>query len=155
MVLSFLQRIVYTVWIRAESHNLPPQVLSALLKGLVFDLATAGFLFLPLALFLAFAPSTWRDRTLGRVITLFFSLIPLFFLLLMIALEFFFWQEFHARYNFIAVDYLVYTHEVLRNIWESYPVVWFSLGMAVIGGGRSLEAAHKSSCNRQLKGFAQ
>ena len=26
------------------------------------------------------------------------------------------------RYNFIAVDYLVYTTEVLDNIWESYPI---------------------------------
>ena len=27
------------------------------------------------------------------------------------------------RYNFIAVDYLVYTNEVVGNIMESYPIV--------------------------------
>lgn len=37
--------------------------------------------------------------------------------------EFFFWNEFGVRYNFIAVDYLVYTNEVIKNIMESYPVV--------------------------------
>ena len=37
--------------------------------------------------------------------------------------EYFFWQEFGVRYNFIAVDYLVYTHEVLGNIMESYSIV--------------------------------
>ena len=37
--------------------------------------------------------------------------------------EFFFWNEFGLRYNFIAVDYLVYTNEVIGNIMESYPVV--------------------------------
>lgn len=37
--------------------------------------------------------------------------------------EFFFWNEFGVRYNFIAVDYLVYTNEVIGNIMESYPVV--------------------------------
>ncbi|MGH7292109.1 MAG: LTA synthase family protein, partial [Myxococcota bacterium] len=37
--------------------------------------------------------------------------------------EWFFWGEFTARFNFIAVDYLVYTREVLNNIWESYAVV--------------------------------
>jgi phosphoglycerol transferase MdoB-like AlkP superfamily enzyme len=36
--------------------------------------------------------------------------------------EYFFWEEFGVRYNFIAVDYLVYTTEVLTNIWESYPI---------------------------------
>jgi len=38
------------------------------------------------------------------------------------ASEYFFWEEFGVRYNFIAVDYLVYTTEVLANIWESYPI---------------------------------
>jgi phosphoglycerol transferase MdoB-like AlkP superfamily enzyme len=38
--------------------------------------------------------------------------------------EFFFWNEFSTRYNFIAVDYLIYTTEVLGNIRESYPVGW-------------------------------
>lgn len=36
--------------------------------------------------------------------------------------EYFFWNEFGVRYNFIAVDYLVYTNEVIGNIMESYPV---------------------------------
>jgi phosphoglycerol transferase MdoB-like AlkP superfamily enzyme len=36
--------------------------------------------------------------------------------------EWFFWEEFGKRFNFIAVDYLVYTHEVIHNIQESYPM---------------------------------
>jgi phosphoglycerol transferase MdoB-like AlkP superfamily enzyme len=36
--------------------------------------------------------------------------------------EWFFWEEFGKRFNFIAVDYLVYTHEVVYNILESYPI---------------------------------
>jgi phosphoglycerol transferase MdoB-like AlkP superfamily enzyme len=36
--------------------------------------------------------------------------------------EYFFWEEFGVRYNFIAVDYLIYTTEVLGNIKESYPM---------------------------------
>lgn len=38
--------------------------------------------------------------------------------------EWIFWSEFGVRYNFIAVDYLVYTHEVVGNIIESYPIGW-------------------------------
>ena len=46
--------------------------------------------------------------------------------------EYFFWSEFGVRYNFIAVDYLVYTNEVVGNIMESYPVVPMTLGIVVV-----------------------
>ena len=36
--------------------------------------------------------------------------------------EHLFWTEFATRFNFIAVDYLVYTNEVIGNITQSYPV---------------------------------
>jgi len=36
--------------------------------------------------------------------------------------EFTFWIEFTNRLNFIALDYLIYTSEVIGNIRESYPV---------------------------------
>ena len=37
--------------------------------------------------------------------------------------EYFFYNEFGVRYNFIAVDYLIYTNEVIGNIMESYPII--------------------------------
>ncbi len=37
--------------------------------------------------------------------------------------------------NFIAVDYLVYTNEVIGNIVESYPIVWMVLAMLLVAGG--------------------
>ena len=42
-----------------------------------------------------------------------------------------FWLEFTTRFNFIAVDYLLYTHEVIGNIRESYPVAWIVGGLAL------------------------
>ena len=36
--------------------------------------------------------------------------------------EYFFWEEFSTRFNFIAIDYLVYTSEVTNNIFESYNI---------------------------------
>ena len=38
------------------------------------------------------------------------------------AVEYFFFDEFNARFNFVAVEYLIYPHEVFINIWQSYPV---------------------------------
>lgn len=36
--------------------------------------------------------------------------------------EYFFFEEFNARYNHIALDYLIYPREVFVNIWDSYNV---------------------------------
>lgn len=46
--------------------------------------------------------------------------------------EWFFWNEFGVRYNFIAVDYLVYTNTVIGNIMESYPVIPLFTGVGII-----------------------
>jgi phosphoglycerol transferase MdoB-like AlkP superfamily enzyme len=46
--------------------------------------------------------------------------------------EIFFWLEFESRFNFIAVDYLIYTNEVLLNIWQSYPVIWIIIGTLIV-----------------------
>lgn len=48
--------------------------------------------------------------------------------------EYFFWGEFAVRYNFIAVDYLVYTSEVIGNIMESYNIVPLAIMLLVISG---------------------
>ena len=49
--------------------------------------------------------------------------------------EYFFWNEFGVRYNFIAVDYLVYTNEVIGNIMQSYPVVPIFGSLFVVTAG--------------------
>ncbi|HRB31486.1 MAG TPA: LTA synthase family protein, partial [Ferruginibacter sp.] len=48
--------------------------------------------------------------------------LALFIIFFSISAEFPFWDEFGVRFNFIAVDYLVYTYEVLENINQSYPI---------------------------------
>ena len=45
--------------------------------------------------------------------------------------EYLFWNEFGVRYNFIAVDYLIYTNEVVGNIAESYPIKTIVLGVVI------------------------
>lgn len=57
--------------------------------------------------------------------TMYFITVFLYVLLIIFnaVSEYFFYNEFGLRYNFIAVDYLIYTNEVIGNIMESYPVV--------------------------------
>ncbi len=65
---------------------------------------------------------------------IYFITLALFCLLLIqnTVSEFFFWNEFGLRYNFIAVDYLVYTNTVIGNILESYPVVPLFIGVGIL-----------------------
>lgn len=49
--------------------------------------------------------------------------------------EYLFWNEFGVRYNFIAVDYLVYTNEVIGNFFESYPLIPILSALIVISAG--------------------
>src|SRR5581483_10755499 len=75
-------------------------------------------------------------REKWRKYVLYADLFLVTFLLLFNAIsEYFFWNEFSTRYNFIAVDYLIYTTEVLGNIQESYPVGWIIGGVLVVTAG--------------------
>lgn len=76
---------------------------------------TASF---ALRLFLPRMRHGWTTAWLGILLTIYVGLI-----LFNGLSEYFFWSEFGVRYNFIAVDYLVYTTEVVGNIMESYPVI--------------------------------
>ena len=63
-------------------------------------------------------------RDVWRRVSLYVVWALYVFLFLFISVgEYFFWEEFGVRYNFIAVDYLVYTNEVIGNIMESYSMV--------------------------------
>lgn len=98
--------------------------------GLIFDIAVLAWILLPWAIYDALLPAAAADGKWGRIETLWamlWGVAYLAFFLVVAAAEFTFWGEFGSRFDFIAVDYLVYTHEVLGNIWESYPVaLWLA-----------------------------
>lgn len=76
-------------------------------------------------------PGKWRRQV--RQVLYFITLFIYTFAIVMNAVsEYFFWNEFGIRYNFIAVDYLIYTTEVIGNIMESYPVVPLFSGVFVV-----------------------
>jgi phosphoglycerol transferase MdoB-like AlkP superfamily enzyme len=91
-------------------------------RGLGFDLATLACAIAPWLLVSALLPDRWRGTR--AIIALRWLLLWLVVAALLFgaAAEFLFWQEFSTRFNFIAVDYLVYTREVIGNIRQSYPV---------------------------------
>ena len=68
--------------------------------------------------------------------SLYFTTLFLYVLLIIFnaVSEYFFYNEFGVRYNFIAVDYLIYTTEVIGNIMESYPIIPLFTAIFVITG---------------------
>jgi phosphoglycerol transferase MdoB-like AlkP superfamily enzyme len=58
--------------------------------------------------------------------------------------EYFFWNEFGVKYNFIAVNYLIYTNEVIGNIMESYPVIPIFTALFVVAAGITFLIVKKS-----------
>jgi phosphoglycerol transferase MdoB-like AlkP superfamily enzyme len=102
---------------------LPWKMIPALTIGLVFDVGVASLGVAPTAILLAFWP---RSQTACRllVFAMRLALVPCSFAFIFVgAAELTFWSEFSSRFNFIAVDYLVYTNEVIGNIRQSYDLV--------------------------------
>ncbi|TKC59974.1 LTA synthase family protein [Pedobacter hiemivivus] len=97
-------------------------LLGIFLIGLLYDLAAASFAVIPLVLYVWLMPDKWYRTKVNKVLLSIYFLVVIGTLLFNGVSEWFFWEEFSVRYNFIAVDYLVYTTEVIGNIRQSYPV---------------------------------
>lgn len=114
-------------------ENIPPiiEILKIYADGFLWDTVLWGLLSIP---FLAGAYLIKLDRHKkfsGSKIKLIILTLFIFILSFIGFCEITFWNEFHSRFNFIAVDYLIYTNEVLANIMESYPMVPILIGLAI------------------------
>lgn len=107
-------------------------VLRALLVGLGFDLISALYVCLPLALFLTLLPNRWLAARLTRGFVAIMTLLFLFGTLYLSVAEVVFFEEFTARFNHVAVDYLIYPKEVFINIRDTYPVGPVLIALATI-----------------------
>jgi phosphoglycerol transferase MdoB-like AlkP superfamily enzyme len=110
----------------------------AFLTGLVFDAGAGLFVAAPFALVSGALPArvfSWRGAARWTRAAACGALAVVTGALLFGAVaEWFFWDEFGVRFNFIAVDYLVYTQEVIGNIRESYPMPAIFAWLALASG---------------------
>lgn len=112
---------LYAMHIGELAH--PVRELPAVLGfGALYDVVAGLYLFAPYALYLFLLPERLHRSRAHRVMLFTTSALAAFGLLYLGPVEFFFFDEFNARFNFVAVSYLIYPHEVFVNIWESYPV---------------------------------
>ena len=99
--------------------------------GFGFDLAATAFALTPFVLWLALAPDRLARTWIYRAASIAWFCIACFVFFFTAVAEWLFWEEFGARFNFIAVDYLLYTHEVVGNIWQSYPTGKLLIALAL------------------------
>ena len=130
--------------------------------GLLNDMVVALYLLGPLAAYTALLPDRWYRSRVNRTVLAVGSWLALFALLFLAVAETYFFEEFDARFNLVAFDYLAYPTEIAGDVWAEYPVLWVTLGAAAlasaglwwirrrIGDGSELAAGFR----QRLKPFA-
>jgi phosphoglycerol transferase MdoB-like AlkP superfamily enzyme len=122
IVFSFLLRIIFTIWQYDEvSFNLFT-IIGTFITGFFYDIGTISFIIIPSIIYYFVFPNRWIGSWTDKILVWFFTSLTIFILVFTFFAEITFWDEFKTRFNFIAVDYLIYTHEVIANIQQSYPL---------------------------------
>jgi phosphoglycerol transferase MdoB-like AlkP superfamily enzyme len=132
VILSFLLRAFFLLWVRNEIDTDYTGIVEIFARGFLYDIVTALYLLSPLLLYLLLVPRKIYNGKVHRIILTLILYSFIYSILFSLVSEYFFWEEFGKRFNFIAVDYLVYTHEVVKNIWESYPVATIMFLLALL-----------------------
>ena len=94
-----------------------------LLAGLVNDAVESLYVLAPFVLYLFLMPDRWHRTRASRVLLTIGSVVAICGLVYLAAAEYYFFEEFDARFNLVAFDYLIYPVEVFTDIWAAYPVV--------------------------------
>jgi phosphoglycerol transferase MdoB-like AlkP superfamily enzyme len=122
LIVDFFTRIALLFY----SYDSVDLSVIALLKvfaiGLFYDIVAFFYYSIPFVIYLFLVPDKIFNAKIHRIISLIVFFGVLYSVIFNGFSEWFFWNEFGKRFNFIAVDYLVYTHEVIQNIMESYPM---------------------------------
>ena len=131
------------------------QMLKAFGLGVWFDIATLAFLLPPLLVMQALTPGSWRNSSVYGKTYWFFAWLAIAILLFGAVSEFVFWKEFSTRFNFIAVDYLIYTTEVIGNIMQSYPVGLILAAIAAVALGIAFMLSRRVAPSRFVPSWRQ
>lgn len=132
--LSFITRVALMIksWANLELTVL--NVIGIFVIGFLYDLVVSSFFAIPVALYCWLMKDSIYQKRWHRIPLFILFFIISFILVLNAGSEIVFWDEFSVRYNFIAVDYLIYTTEVLGNIWESYNIPVIATGVVLTTG---------------------
>lgn len=128
---TLLRVALFTRSLAYIPFNLPDYA-GLFLRGLLFDTVVAVYVYGFFSLWGLVVPERIRQSGIGHKFTLLIAAVYLYALGFVMTGEWFFWNEFNVRFNFIAVDYLIYNREVAGTITESYPVIPIFSSIALI-----------------------
>lgn len=130
----FLAGLIYSTFFNSIFHQY---------GGVVPKIAQYFFLFKTVSFALRLFVPKIRENWSKVVFSIVFCTY-IFSILFNAISEYFFWNEFGVRYNFIAVDYLIYTNEVIGNIMESYPIIPMFTVLVIVAAVISFAFLRKS-----------
>lgn len=122
LILSFLVRTALLIWAFPQSGLRLSHLPAIYGKGLIYDIGVALFFTIGYALYLLLLPQRLNNTLFNRLFTYTGFFLAMVILVFSFFAEFTFWGEYAGRFDFIAVDYLIYTYEVISNINQSYPL---------------------------------
>lgn len=134
LAISTLIRLLLLIRSISEIDLTGINLLGIFVWGLFYDIVNAIYFSLPVVLYLWLVPDRIYRKGWHRYVLYFSFFIFAFLLCFNGVAEWLFWDEFNVRFNFIAVDYLVYTTEVIGNIYQSYPLELILVGLVIISG---------------------
>lgn len=132
LLISFLLRLALFL-VFGPPATVPLSHLPSIVgAGFVNDLIELLYLLIPFSIYLLLFPKRVYNSFPSRFIMGIGMWLAIFGVLYLTSVQFFFFQEFDSRFNLVAVDYLLYPHEVFVNIWQSYPVGRVIIVMAAL-----------------------
>ncbi len=132
IILSFILRVIFLIWNFSETDHGLIVLFTTFITGLFFDIGTVSFFVFIASLYFLLMPRRLMGSIVDWVICYTGFTIGVLIIFFSFFAEIIFWDEFQRRFNFIAVDYLVYTYEVVKNINESYPLPILIGGMGIL-----------------------
>ena len=122
ILFSTLIRIGFLFWSSTDLDFNLFYILRAFFTGFCYDFAVGTLFLLLYSIYILVFPKRWVGSRFDKIFTYVYLAIVLLIIYFSLLAEIPFWDEFGVRFNFIAVDYLIYTYEVISNINESYPL---------------------------------
>jgi len=119
---SLIIRVSLYIWSFPKIDFSIINLIKIFLIGFLFDLGSASYIIVIYAVYLLVFPRRYYGSKFDKILTTFVYALVLFALIFSFLSEIPFWNEYQKRFNFIAVDYLLYTYEVIQNIHQSYPL---------------------------------
>ena len=130
--LSSSLRLILSIQYFSEITISTIEIIKIFSIGLFFDCLTLCYFAILPSIYFILLPQKIFNHKKHQIFLAIIYFIFINIIIFSIFSEIVFFEEFNARFNFIAVDYLIYTTEVIANIVESYPMGLLSLIILII-----------------------